>query len=154
VEVYIKSNKMNIHLVPPHIHCINAAKRAIATFKEHFIVRLVTDNRNCPLQLQDKFLHQVKLTLNLLHFSRHDPSKSANEKVNGFKTSTKHQSSQLEQKASSMTIPPSPPAGRCTELMNFMSALSPSTIGVCVCSCQPPVAAALQTHGNFTQAIA
>jgi hypothetical protein len=51
VEAYIKSNKMNIHLVLPHKHRVNAAKRAIATFKEHFITGLATGDRNCPLQL-------------------------------------------------------------------------------------------------------
>jgi hypothetical protein len=82
VEAYIKSNKMEIHLVPPHNHWVNAAK-AIATFKEHFIVGLATVDRNCPLQLWDEFLHQVKLTLILLHFSLRDPSKSVNEVVHG-----------------------------------------------------------------------
>jgi hypothetical protein len=49
VEAYIKSNKMDIHLVPPHNHRINAAKRAMVTFKEHFIAGLARVNRNCPL---------------------------------------------------------------------------------------------------------
>jgi hypothetical protein len=84
VEAYIKSNKTDIHLVPPHNHCINAAKCAIATFKEHFIAGLAMVNKNCPLQLWDEFLHQVELTLNLLRFSRRDPRKSANKEVNGF----------------------------------------------------------------------
>jgi hypothetical protein len=48
VEAYIKSNKMDIHLVPPHNHQVNAAESAIATFKEHFIVGLATVDRNCP----------------------------------------------------------------------------------------------------------
>jgi hypothetical protein len=84
VEAYIKSNKMDIHLVPPHNHCINAAKCAIATFKEHFILGLATVDRNCPLKIWDSFLHQVELTLNLLLFLRPDPSKSANKEVNGI----------------------------------------------------------------------
>jgi hypothetical protein len=83
VEAHIKSNKMDIHLVPPHNHHLNAAQRAIATFKEHFIVGLAMVSRNCPLQLWDEFLHQVELTLNLLCFSHHDPSKSANKEVKG-----------------------------------------------------------------------
>ncbi len=82
VEAYIKSNKMDIHLVPPHNHQVNAAKCAIITFKEHFITGLSV-NKNCPLQLWDEFMYQVELTLNLLCFSRHDPSKSANEEVQG-----------------------------------------------------------------------
>jgi hypothetical protein len=60
-QAYIKSNKMDIHLVPPHNHCVNPTKRTIAAFKEHFIMGLVRMNKNCPLQLWDKFLHQVEL---------------------------------------------------------------------------------------------
>ncbi len=85
VELHIKSKKMNIHLVPPHTKKrVNAVGRAIATFKEHFIAGLATVDKNYPLQLGDKFLHQVELTLNLLRFSHRDPSKSANEEVNRF----------------------------------------------------------------------
>ena len=79
VETYIKSNKMDIHLVPPHNHHVNGAERAIATFKEHFIAGLATVDKNCHQQLWDEFLHQVQLTLNLLHFSCCEPSKSANK---------------------------------------------------------------------------
>jgi hypothetical protein len=67
VEAYIKST----------------AKCVIATFKEHYIMGLATVDRNCPLQLWYEFLHQVKLTLNLLRFSCRDPSKSANVEVHG-----------------------------------------------------------------------
>jgi hypothetical protein len=83
VKAHIQGNHMDIHLVPPHNHRVNAAKCAIATFKEHFISALPTVNRNCPLQLWDNFLPQVKLTPNLLQFSQQDPTKSANKKVNG-----------------------------------------------------------------------
>jgi hypothetical protein len=83
VEAYIKSNKTDIHFVPPHNHQVNAAEHAIVIFKKHFIMGLATVDRNCPLQLWDEFLHKVKLTLNLLHFSCLDPSKSANEEIQG-----------------------------------------------------------------------
>jgi hypothetical protein len=80
VEKYIRSKALNIQLVPPHNHQENAAKHAIATFKEHFIVALATiDMRICPLQLWDEFLLQVELTLNMLHFSRQNPKKTANQ---------------------------------------------------------------------------
>jgi hypothetical protein len=68
VKAHIKANKMNVHLVPPHNHRVNAAERAIATFKEHFIAGLATVNKNCPLQLWDELLPQIELTLNLLCF--------------------------------------------------------------------------------------
>jgi len=69
VEAHIRSNKMDIHRVSPHNHRVNAAERAIATFKEHFILALTTVDKDCPLQLWDDFLPQVELTLNLLRFS-------------------------------------------------------------------------------------
>ncbi len=65
VEKHIHSNKMEIQLVPPHNHCVNAVKHAISTLKEHFVAALATINMLCPLQLWGKFLPQVKLTLNL-----------------------------------------------------------------------------------------
>ena len=82
VEKYIRSKKIGIiQLVPPHNHCVNAAKRAIGTFKEHFIAALATVDMHCPLQLWDEFLPQVELTLNMLHFLCRDPTKSANQEV-------------------------------------------------------------------------
>jgi hypothetical protein len=83
VEKHIRANKMTIQLVPPHNHRVNAAERAIGTFKEHFVAALATVNILCPLQLWDKFLPQVELTLNLLRFSRRNPLISANHKLYG-----------------------------------------------------------------------
>jgi hypothetical protein len=83
VKVHIRSNNIDIHLVPSHNHRVNADKCVIATFKEHFISALATVDRNCLLQLWDDFLLQVELTLNLLQFSQQDPMKSANKEVNG-----------------------------------------------------------------------
>jgi hypothetical protein len=42
VKAHIQSNQIYTHLVPPHNHRVNAAGRAIATFKEHFISALGT----------------------------------------------------------------------------------------------------------------
>jgi hypothetical protein len=78
---HIRSNKMEIRLVPPHNHRVNATKRAICTFKEHFVTALATVDMLCPLQLWDKFLPQVKLTFNLLHFSWHKSLISAYHKL-------------------------------------------------------------------------
>ena len=83
VKQHIRANKMNIQLVPPHNHCVNAAVQAIATFKEHFVAALATVDNLCPLQLWDEFLPQVELSLNLLRFSRHNPSISAHQELYG-----------------------------------------------------------------------
>jgi hypothetical protein len=69
VKKYIQSKTINIQLVPPHNHRVNAAKHAIPTFKEHFVTTLATIDMLCPLQLWDEFLLQVNLTLNKLSFS-------------------------------------------------------------------------------------
>ncbi len=66
VEAHIQINHIDIHLIPPHNHRVNAAKRVNATFKEHFISALATANRNCLFQLWDDFLPKVELTQNLL----------------------------------------------------------------------------------------
>jgi hypothetical protein len=55
VKKYIWSKSINIQLVPPHNHRVNAANLTIATFKEHFIPTLATVDMLCPLQLWDKF---------------------------------------------------------------------------------------------------
>jgi hypothetical protein len=83
VEKYIRLENINIQLVPPHNHQANAAERAIATFKEHFIAAFATVDQLCPLQLWDEFLPQVELTLNMLRFSRRNPKISANQEVYG-----------------------------------------------------------------------
>ena len=40
-------------LVKPHNHHVNAAERAICTFKNHFITGLCTVDKDFPLQLWD-----------------------------------------------------------------------------------------------------
>ena len=70
VEAHIRSNNMDIRLVPPHNHRVNVAGHVIMTFKEHFISALAPADKDCPLQLWDGFLPQVELTLNLLRFSQ------------------------------------------------------------------------------------
>ncbi len=81
VKKYIKSENINIQLVPPHNNRVDAAEHAIATFKEHFIAALATMDTHCPLQLWDEFLPQVELTFNMLCFSQQYPNKSANQEV-------------------------------------------------------------------------
>ena len=83
VEQCISSKNIVIQLVPPNNHRVNAAKRAISTFKDHFIAGLCTINPNCPLQLWDEFRPQTQDTLNMLSTSHHDPTKSAYEDLEG-----------------------------------------------------------------------
>ncbi len=99
VERYVRLEKINIQLVPPHNHRANAAEQAIATFKEHFIAALATVNKLCPLQLWDEFLPKVELTLNVLCFSCCNPKISANQEVYGAFDFNKTQLAPLGMKA-------------------------------------------------------
>ncbi len=74
---------MRLQLVEPHNHRVNAAERAIQTFKDAFIVALATTNRDFPLQLWDRLAPQVQDTLNLIRASRINPNISAYEALNG-----------------------------------------------------------------------
>ena len=62
-------NEVDYQLVPPGIHCRNAAKKAIRTFKNHFISGLSSTHPDFPLNLWDQLLEQAELTLDLLHQS-------------------------------------------------------------------------------------
>jgi len=60
-------------LAPPYIHRRNAAKRAIQTFKHHFLAGLASCNKNFPMREWDRLTYQAQLTLNLLRNSRITP---------------------------------------------------------------------------------
>jgi hypothetical protein len=83
VKKHIWDNKTGIQLISLHNHRVNTAEHAIATFKEHFVTALATVDMLCPLQLWDKFLPQVKLTLNLLGFSQRNLAISTNQEIYG-----------------------------------------------------------------------
>ena len=75
----IIKERMNIQHVEPDNHRVNAAVRAIQTFKNHFLVGLATVDANFPLQLWCELLVQAEITLNLLRKLRVDKTKSAYE---------------------------------------------------------------------------
>ncbi len=60
---------------------MNAAERAIQTFKAHSISALATTNSNFPLQLWDQLTPQVEAILNMLCPSCIDPTMLAYEAV-------------------------------------------------------------------------
>ena len=62
----ITANGCKLQLVPPHVHRHNAAKRAIRTFKDHFLACLAGVDPSYPANRWDLILPQIKLTLNLL----------------------------------------------------------------------------------------
>jgi hypothetical protein len=77
------SPRCNNLLIEPNNHRVNAAERAIQTFKAHFVNALATTNSDFPLQLWDRLTPQVEATLNMLHPSCIDPTMLAYEAVHG-----------------------------------------------------------------------
>lgn len=80
---FMREEKVDYQLVPPHVHRRNAAERAIRTFKNHFIAGLCSTDKNFPLHLWDRLLPQAILSLNLLRGSRINPKLSAWAQVFG-----------------------------------------------------------------------
>jgi hypothetical protein len=51
IKAYLNPRNVQLQLVEPHNHCVNAAKRAIQTFKNCFIGALGTTDSDFPVQL-------------------------------------------------------------------------------------------------------
>ena len=62
----LSDNKQNYQLTPPHIHRINAAERAIRTYKNHLLAGLATCDDDFPIIEWDRLITQCNITLNLL----------------------------------------------------------------------------------------
>jgi hypothetical protein len=84
LKEFMRSEDVDFQLVPPNVHCQNAAKRAIRTFKNHFIAGLCSTDKNLPLHLWDRLLPQALISLNLLRRSRLNPKLSAHAHLHGF----------------------------------------------------------------------
>ena len=63
-------NSVTFQAVPPYVHGHNAAKRAIQTWKSHFLVGLSSYHPNFPLSQWDRLPWKCRITLNHLHASR------------------------------------------------------------------------------------
>ena len=83
IKAYLTPQESILQPVKPGNHCVNAAERAIQTFKNRFIGALGTTNVNFPVQLWDKMATQVQDAINLVRRSRIDPTKSAYEVLEG-----------------------------------------------------------------------
>jgi hypothetical protein len=84
IKAFLTEEECELQLVEPHNHHrVNAAERAIQTFKDAFISALAATDKDFPLQLWDKLTPQVILTLNMMRASRIDPTKSAHEILYG-----------------------------------------------------------------------
>jgi hypothetical protein len=88
LKTFITSREMKFQFIPPHIYRKNAAERAIQTFKNHFIARICSTDKQFPLHLW-LILHAI-ITLNLLRQSRINPKMYAYAQLNGPFAFIKH----------------------------------------------------------------
>ena len=65
------------------MHHQNAAKRAIRTFKAHFLTTLAGTCAQFPNVLWDQLLEQADPTLNIMHQATANPTKAAWEYLHG-----------------------------------------------------------------------
>ena len=80
---FMHQEGVNLKIFPRHLHCTNAAERAIHNYKDHLVTDLISCNPRFPLHLWYRLLQQAPLTLNLLQPSRINPQLSANAQLNG-----------------------------------------------------------------------
>ena len=70
IKEYLITQNCALQLVESHSHRVNAAERAIQTFKNRFIGALGTTDNEFPVQLWNKKAPQVQDAINLLSPSR------------------------------------------------------------------------------------
>ncbi len=73
IKKFLTDKDCELMFFEPHNHRVNAAKRAIQTFKDHFSSALATTDSKFPLQLWDRLTSQVETTLNLMRDSQINP---------------------------------------------------------------------------------
>ena len=83
IKKFLTKEECKWQFVEPSNHRVNAAERAIQTYKNHFISGLCTTDPDWPLQLWDRLTEQAVITLNILRTARSDPTKSAYHAFNG-----------------------------------------------------------------------
>ena len=83
IKAYLNPRNVQLQLVEPHNHRVNATKRAIQTFKSRFIGALGTTHSNFPVPLWDKLAPQVQDSINLLCQSCINPQQSAYKALEG-----------------------------------------------------------------------
>ena len=85
IKAFMQQQNGTAQFVEPNNHRINAAERAIQTFKNHFISGLCTTDPDFPFQLWNHLTLQAVITCNILRRSRITPDISAYEQLHGAK---------------------------------------------------------------------
>ena len=90
VQAYLEAENVNMQLVDPHNHRVNAAERAIQTFKNHFNAGLSTCNASFPSLLWNKTILQAQDYLNVLYTSQVNPKLSVYSVLEGIHDFIRH----------------------------------------------------------------
>jgi hypothetical protein len=83
IKSYLTPQECKLQLIKSGNHRVNAAERAVQTFKNRFIGALGTTGVDFPIQLWDKMAPQVQDVINLVRCSHINPNKSAYEALEG-----------------------------------------------------------------------
>jgi hypothetical protein len=83
MQDYMDTAGVDYQLTPAGKHHRHSAKKAVQTFKNHFISGLCSTHPNFPLNQWDHLIPQANITLNLLRPSRINPQLSAYAQVYG-----------------------------------------------------------------------
>jgi hypothetical protein len=83
IQTYLEANDIRIQLVEPNNHRVNAAERAIQTFKNHMLAGLSTCDEKFPSLLWDRIVPQAQDSLNMLRTSRAHPKLSSYHVLEG-----------------------------------------------------------------------
>ena len=83
LQSFFRANSVNFQLCPPNDHRTNQAKKAIDTWKFHFLAGLSGLDPNFPMHLWCLLLPQATQTLNLLQLSLINPRLLAEAQLNG-----------------------------------------------------------------------
>jgi hypothetical protein len=82
IKKFLTKEECKLQLIKTHNHRVNAAERAIQTFKDAFIAALGTTNQDFPLHLWNKITPQVINMLNMMHTLCNHPTKAAYKILN------------------------------------------------------------------------
>ena len=85
IRAFLQQQNCRLQFVEPNNHRVNAAERAIQTFKNHFISGLCSTEKDFPFQLWNHMATQAVITCNILRRSRLNPDISAYEQLHGRK---------------------------------------------------------------------
>ena len=70
LQYFMKEQGVDFQITPAGLHRRNSAEQAIQTVKNHFILGVISTSSYFPLNLLEKLLLQVLLTLNLIRPAR------------------------------------------------------------------------------------